>query len=87
MPIYQENLQNILLAMYQIIAQWVTINEVTKELYMPLVDASYVLMNEVCRLLRIDLDYVIDTWEKAGFEPDKAVDMIIADRFERVEEK
>lgn len=75
------------MAMYQMVAQWVTINDTTKDLYMPLIDATYVLMNEVCILLKMDMEYVLDMWEKAEFQPEKAVEMIIKERFIEVEEQ
>lgn len=75
------------MAMYQMIAQAVCIDQATKELYMPLIDATYVLMNEVCILLRIDMQYLLDVWEKVEFKPEEAAEVIIADRFERVEEE
>lgn len=73
--------------MYQMVAQVVCINQATKELYMPLIDATYILMNEVCILLHMDLQYILDVWEKAEFKPEVAANKIIADRFERVEEE
>ena len=84
---YYANVRNILLAIYQMVAQWVCLDQANKELYMPLIDATYVLMNEVCILLRVDFEYVLDVWEKAEFKPEVAADKIIADRFERVEEE
>lgn len=73
------------MAMYQMIAQWVAINEATKELYMPLIDATYVLMNEVCMLMRFDMDYLLDVWKQEEFVPEKAAERIIAEKFEIVD--
>ena len=73
------------MAIYQMVAQWVAINEATKELYMPLVDATYVLMNEVCQLLHMDLNYVLDVWEEEEFKPEAASERIIKERFIEVE--
>ena len=67
--------------MYQIVAQWVAINEATKELYMPLIDASYVLMNEVCQLLHFDMDYLLDIWKQEDFDPEKASERTIKEKF------
>ena len=69
------------------VAQCATLDATTKELYMPLIDAGYVLMNEVCTLLRTDMAYVLDVWMQEEFVPDKAAERIIQERFERVEEE
>ena len=73
--------------MYQMVAQWVAINDATKDLYMPLIDATYVLMNEVCILLKMDMEYVLNIWKEAEFQPEKAAEMIIKERFIEVEEQ
>lgn len=74
------------MAIFQMAAQWACINEATKELYMPLIDATYVLMNEVCQLLRMDLNYVLDIWKEEEFRPEAASERIIKEKFIEVEE-
>ena len=69
------------------VSQWVTINSVNKEMYMPLIDASFCLVNGVCILLHMDMEYVLKVWEEEEFMPEKAAERIIQERFERVEEQ
>lgn len=53
---------------------------------MPLIDASWRLMNESCVLIHVPMEDLLRIWEEEEFKIDKAVERVIKEYFEVVQE-
>lgn len=83
---FYENIKGVLTAMLDMWVQYVSINSASKDLYMPLIDASWRLMNESCVLIHVPMEDLLRIWEEEEFKIDEAVERVIKEYFEVVQE-
>ena len=84
---YEQNIRNILKTMLnawiiliQLDKDQITSNEVL------LVNSIYEIFSNICELLHMSGNYILDIWEQCNYNIDKTIDYIIDHNFEVVEE-
>lgn len=82
----EQNIRNIL---NTILSTWIILIQLDKNNTTPnevlLTNSIYELFSNICNLLQLDGNYILDIWEQQDYNIDTTIDYIIEHNFEVVE--
>ena len=82
----EQNIRNIL---NTILSKWIILIKLDKNNTTPnevlLTNSIYELFSNICNLLQLDSNYILDIWEQQDYNIDTTIDYIIEHNFEVVE--